>query len=68
MAEDEIREHLSKVEMHKALMGPAGVHPQVLRELADGLGRPLQKGDVPEDWKKANGTWADEQCSAWTTG
>ncbi|KAM6272139.1 T-cell activation Rho GTPase-activating protein-like [Spheniscus humboldti] len=44
--------------MHKALLGPAGAHPQVLRELAGGLGRPLQKGDVPQDWKKANGTEA----------
>lgn len=41
MEEDEIREHLSKLEMHKSLMGPVGVHPQVLRELADGLARPL---------------------------
>ena len=38
-----MREPLGEVEMHRSLLGPAGVHPQALRELADGLARPLQK-------------------------
>ena len=54
--------------MRKSLMGPDGVHPQVLRELADGLVRPLQKGDVPEGWKKASTAWAEEQCTGWQSG
>ena len=39
-------ELLSKAEVHKSLLGPAGLQPQVLREQAGGLVRPLQKGDV----------------------
>ncbi|GAB0195017.1 mitochondrial enolase superfamily member 1 [Grus japonensis] len=61
--EDRVREHLSKLNIHK-LMGPCGMHPRVLRELADGIARPLsiiferswRKGEVPEDWRKANVT------------
>lgn len=68
MAEDETRQHLSKVEIHKSLIGPAGVRPQVLRELAGGLVRPIQKEDVPENLKKANTVWADGQCSGRKTG
>ena len=37
VAAEELREHLSKVQMRKSLMGPDGGHPQVLRGLADGL-------------------------------
>ncbi|XP_064355822.1 E3 ubiquitin-protein ligase KCMF1-like [Dromaius novaehollandiae] len=45
-------------------MGPDGMHPQVLRELADVIARPpsvifertWRTGEVPEDWKKANVT------------
>ncbi|GAB0205620.1 mitochondrial enolase superfamily member 1 [Grus japonensis] len=45
-------------------MGPDGLHPQVLRELADVIARPLsiiferswKTGEVPEDWRKANVT------------
>lgn len=53
VAEDELRQHLSKLEMPKSLLGPAGVQPEEARELADGLVRPLQQGDVPVDWKEA---------------
>ena len=60
VAAEELREHLSKVEMPKSLRGPDGVHPQVRRELSGGLARPLQKGDAPEDWKKAGTAWAEE--------
>ncbi|GAB0184089.1 mitochondrial enolase superfamily member 1 [Grus japonensis] len=43
-------------------MGPDRLHPQVLRELADIIERPLsfnferlwQVGEVPEDWMRAN--------------
>ena len=46
VAEGDIREDLSKVQVRKSLAGPDGRHPQVLRGLADGLVRPLQKGDT----------------------
>ncbi|KFO14364.1 RNA-directed DNA polymerase from mobile element jockey, partial [Balearica regulorum gibbericeps] len=43
-------------------MGPNGIHPRVLRELADVVARPLsiifqwswESGEVPVDWKLAN--------------
>ncbi|KFV83713.1 hypothetical protein N308_06050, partial [Struthio camelus australis] len=61
--EDQVRDLLSKLDIHKS-MGPGGMHPQVLRELADAIARPLsiiferswRAGEVPEDWKKANVT------------
>ncbi|KFV79883.1 RNA-directed DNA polymerase from mobile element jockey, partial [Struthio camelus australis] len=63
LEEDQVRHHLGKPDIHKS-MGPDGMHPRVLRELADVMARPLsivlerswRTGEVPEDWKKANVT------------
>jgi len=58
-----VRDHLSNLDTNKS-MGPDGMHPQVMRELADVIAEPLsiifdrswRTGEVLEDWRKANVT------------
>ncbi|TRZ16814.1 hypothetical protein HGM15179_010323 [Zosterops borbonicus] len=58
-----VRKLLRCLDIHKS-MGPDGIHPRVMRELADELAKPLSiiynqswlTGEVPEDWKLANVT------------
>ncbi|KFP56976.1 RNA-directed DNA polymerase from mobile element jockey, partial [Cathartes aura] len=61
--EDQVREYLSNLHIRKSL-GPDRMYPEVLRELADVIARPLsiifdrswQLGEVPKDWRKARVT------------
>ncbi|RMC12280.1 hypothetical protein DUI87_09792 [Hirundo rustica rustica] len=58
-----VRELLKCLDIHKS-MGPDGIHPRVMRELADELAKPLSilyheswlTGEVPDNWKLANVT------------
>lgn len=38
--EDQFKEHLHKLEIHKSI-GPDGIYPHMLRDLADVIARPL---------------------------
>ena len=61
--EEMIREYLGNINVHKS-MGPDGMHPCVLRELAEVIAESLstiferswRMGEVPEDWRIANVT------------
>ncbi|RMC20710.1 hypothetical protein DUI87_01562 [Hirundo rustica rustica] len=61
--EEAVRELLRCLDIHKS-MAPDGIHPRVMRELADELAKPLSiiyqqswlTGEVPDDWKLANVT------------
>ncbi|KAK4806795.1 hypothetical protein QYF61_005591 [Mycteria americana] len=56
-----VRDQLYQLYVHKS-MGPDGIHPRVLKELADIMAGPLSiiyqrswgSGEVPADWKLAN--------------
>ncbi|TRZ13574.1 hypothetical protein HGM15179_013537 [Zosterops borbonicus] len=58
-----VRELLRCLDIHKS-MGPDGIHPRVMRELADQLAKTLSiiyqqswlTGEVPDDWKLVNVT------------
>ena len=58
-----VREHLGNINTHK-FMGPIGMHPSGLRELAEVIAellsiifwRSWRMGEVPEDWRIANVT------------
>ncbi|KFV97737.1 hypothetical protein N327_07119, partial [Fulmarus glacialis] len=55
------RDHLRNLKVHKS-MGPDEIHPQVLKEWADEVAKPLsiifeklwQTSEVPADWKRRN--------------
>ncbi|KFM11892.1 hypothetical protein AS27_11854, partial [Aptenodytes forsteri] len=58
-----VRDHLRYLKVHES-MGPNEIHPWVLKELADEVGKPLsiifekswQPGEVLTDWKRGNVT------------
>ncbi|KAF4801131.1 hypothetical protein TURU_037667 [Turdus rufiventris] len=61
--EEAVRELLSCLDVHKS-MGPDGIHPRVMRQLADEFAKPLSiiyqqswdTGEVPDDWELASVT------------
>ncbi|KFV97325.1 RNA-directed DNA polymerase from mobile element jockey, partial [Eurypyga helias] len=61
VSEDKVLEQLKNLKVHKS-MGPDGIHPLDLKELADGVVKPLsiifdkswQSGEVSTNWKRGN--------------
>ncbi|KFW62223.1 hypothetical protein AS28_00276, partial [Pygoscelis adeliae] len=61
--EEAVNDLLRHLDTHKS-MGPDGIHPRVLRELAEELAKWLSiiyqqswlMGEVPDDWRLANVT------------
>ncbi|KAF1435562.1 hypothetical protein FQV21_0002216, partial [Spheniscus demersus] len=71
--EEAVNDLLRHLDAHKS-MGPDGIHPRVLRELAEELAKPLSiiyqqswlTGEVPDDWRLANVTPIDKK--GWKEG
>lgn len=69
MEGNQVRESLRKLDKHKS-MGRDGMHPQVLKEIANVIMRPLlinfdlswQLGGMPKDCQKANATCIFKKC------
>ncbi|KFP92595.1 hypothetical protein N311_11635, partial [Apaloderma vittatum] len=61
VSDDQVWDHLMNLKVCKS-MGPDGIHPQVLREQADKVAKPLSiifqkswhSSEVPTDWKGGN--------------
>lgn len=68
MEKDQFREYLNKKDMNN-YMGPDGIHPQLLMQLANVIVRPFltifasswRLRGTPEDWKKENVTTASQK-------
>ena len=64
-----VQEHPGNIIVHKS-MGHNGMHPHVLRELAEVIAellsiifeRSWRMGEVPEDWRIANVTWSSKRA------
>jgi len=67
--EEAVNDLLCHLDAQKS-MGPDGIHPRVLRELAEELSKPLSiidqqfwlTGEVPDDWRIANVTVIYKKC------
>ena len=63
MTVEQVQDCLMKLDVYKS-MGPEGIHPRMLREMADAVAEPLSiifekswlLGEAPSDWKKGNMT------------